>query len=66
MLTWHYQRKAPDGCDLYRIAIPKIPAMRFHQSLTEEQAWYGNPAYGVLRYILVLAACGRHALSGYS
>jgi hypothetical protein len=33
MLTWYHQRKAPDGCDLYRIAIPKIPAMRFHQSL---------------------------------
>jgi hypothetical protein len=30
------------------------------KSWTEEQAWYGNPAYGVLRYILVLAACGRH------
>jgi hypothetical protein len=26
---------------------------------THQQAWYGNPGYGILEYLLILSSCGR-------
>ena len=44
---------------IYELSTPAIMPVDGEQVWTSEQSWYGNPAYGILEYLLVLSSCGR-------